>query len=614
MLFTGCTDSNSVAPSGSAGSTLSAPSLLSITPDTGTAGTTVSVTLNGTGFVAGATTVAVSGIGVTVSASSVQSASSMTATFVIDAVIAAGTRAVRVSTAGGASGTLPFTIVAGSSPAIALPTITSLRQPDGATGTNLAQILSGTNFVAGATTVAVSGSGVTVTDVVVTSSTSLSATFVVDGAAALGARNVTVTTPAGTSAPAIFTVTTPSQVSCSPGTQTVVVGAKASFSAVSGFSSFAWSAPGGTPATGPDSSTFATTYAAAGTYTVTVTRGTTATCSVTVQPLPPKIGTFTATPTTVQAGHSTTLSWTGITNATSCAIDHGVGPVPCASGSASTVPGSSVTYTLTATGAGASVTASVAVVALPHGSQTFNFSGAQQNFVVPAGVTSITVQASGGEGSVESGGTTLTGKGGSVTATVAVTPGETLAVFVGGQAPSSPIGPGGFNGGGSAPMQSPPVVNNSAGGGGGASDVRQGGSALANRVIVAGGGGGGGFKNFGGNGGAGGGLTAGAGGTVFDSSGGGGGTQTAGGAGGAIFAGITAGASGQLGIGGAGGLGNVPGGGGGGGYFGGGGAGSSTSDPTSGGGGGSSFTAPGATNVAHTMGDHSGNGVVLITW
>ena len=61
----------------------------------------------------------------------------------------------------------------------------------------------------------------------------------------------------------------------------------------------------------------------------------------------------------------------------------------------------------------------------------------------------MTIQALGGQGGLGfdgSGG----GKGGSVTATISVTPGETLAIFVGGQggdATNNQAGAGGFNGG-----------------------------------------------------------------------------------------------------------------------------------------------------------------------
>ena len=63
----------------------------------------------------------------------------------------------------------------------------------------MAVTLTGTNFVAGATTVTVGGSGVTVTNVTVGSGTSLTANFVLDPTAAEGPRTVTVTTASGTS-------------------------------------------------------------------------------------------------------------------------------------------------------------------------------------------------------------------------------------------------------------------------------------------------------------------------------------------------------------------------------------------------------------------------------
>src|SRR5260370_383189 len=69
-----------------------------------------------------------------------------------------------------------------------------------------APTLTGTNFVAGTTTVAVSGSGVTVSAVTVTTATSLTATLTMASTATSGARNVTVTTSSGTSAAQILTV------------------------------------------------------------------------------------------------------------------------------------------------------------------------------------------------------------------------------------------------------------------------------------------------------------------------------------------------------------------------------------------------------------------------
>jgi len=79
------------------------------------------------------------------------------------------------------------------------------------------------------------------------------------------------------------------------------------------------------------------------------------------------------------------------------------------------------------------------------GTQTFKFTGGGQNFTVPAGVKSISVTGSGSGGFAG-------GVGGVLKATIPVTPGQTLAIFVGGQGggPGSGGAPGagGFNGGG----------------------------------------------------------------------------------------------------------------------------------------------------------------------
>jgi hypothetical protein len=95
---------------------------------------------------------------------------------------------------------------------------------------------------------------------------------------------------------------------------------------------------------------------------------------------------------------------------------------------------------------------------------TFIYTGLEQTYTVPAGVSAVTITAvgaPGGAGNPVAPG----GKGASVTATVAVTAGATLYVLVGGPGvEQTDAGPtvGGFNGGGSS----------DAGGGGGASDVR----------------------------------------------------------------------------------------------------------------------------------------------
>lgn len=232
--------------------------------------------------------------------------------------------------------------------------------------------------------------------------------------------------------------------------------------------------------------------------------------------------------------------------------------------------------------------------------ETFVYTGAAQSFLVPAGVCAVTVNMYGAEGA-DAGGSIVAGKGGRTTATIAVTPGESLGVYVGGTPTGDEI-LGGFNGGGDAGIG---TNNESRGeGGGGGSDVRQGGSELSDRVVVAGGGGG--RSNGSGNGGDGGGETG------VDGTGnapGGGGTQSAGGTA------VGNGQAGALGEGGDAGDGfNIAGGGGGGGYYGGGGASGAPEEDAnfSGGGGGGSGVGPAGT--AFETGVREGNGLIDFTY
>lgn len=228
---------------------------------------------------------------------------------------------------------------------------------------------------------------------------------------------------------------------------------------------------------------------------------------------------------------------------------------------------------------------------------TFNFTGAEQQWVVPTGVTQVGIDASGASGwSGENAG----GRGANATGSLNVTPGETIYIYVGGQGTvatvlNTPMG-GGFNGGGHGQSNYTDPVN-SVGGGGGASDVRQGGNGLANRRLVAAGGGGS-TDNTGTCGGDGGGLT-GLDACVLDSyHNGKGATQSAGGdAGGALGQGGNADNT------------MTPwNGGGGGGYYGGG-----VSTEHSGGGGGSSYIG-GVTGGAMLAGQVTGDGQIVLTY
>ena len=161
-----------------------APTLTSVAPNQGVRGTTVAVTLTGTNFVVGATTVTVSGSGVTVTNVVVGSSDVADRQLRARSGRSDGARTVTVTTAGGTSGAQTFTVTVPLPPGA--PTLTSVSPNQGIRGTTVAVTLTGTNFVAGATTVTVGGSGVTVTNVAVGSGTSLTANFVLDPAAADG--------------------------------------------------------------------------------------------------------------------------------------------------------------------------------------------------------------------------------------------------------------------------------------------------------------------------------------------------------------------------------------------------------------------------------------------
>jgi hypothetical protein len=278
-----------------------------------------------------------------------------------------------------------------------------------------------------------------------------------------------------------------------------------------------------------------------------------------------------------------------------------------------------------------------------QGNKTFKYTGREQAFKVPAGVTKITVVARGAAGGGESGSYSgyryqYFGRGGRVYAIIPVKAGQTLYVFVGGQGSDAAAG---FNGGGI------PGPGGGSYGGGGASDVRQGNEGLSDRVLVAGGGGGqGGSRDA--IGGRGGGSIGGTGGSYCyrgsSCIGGGpgvGGSQSqggSGGAGGSSYEPGRPGTPGTFGTGGSGGSGGCyygsgncgcgyangcPGAGGGGGYFGGGGGGGGAGEyasiyggPGGGGGGGSSYIEPSAIKFHSWQGwkKATGDGLVVFIW
>ena len=258
--------------------------------------------------------------------------------------------------------------------------------------------------------------------------------------------------------------------------------------------------------------------------------------------------------------------------------------------------------------------------------QSFQFTGHEQEYRVPAGVTAVHVTAVGAQGAgspdVGTGYIGVGGFGAFIGGDLQVTPGELLFVEIGG---NGVVGAGtSFNGGGAAP-------GSEAGSGGGASDVRTcsaaattcpgAGSSLGSRLLVAAGGGGAGANKQAASPASDGGAAGAVGGDAnaresgFGGQPGGASAGGAGGAGGASGGSNTVGApgaEGSLGAGGAGGsapaadnngdiAGYGPGGGGGGGLYGGGGGGGGFFGG-GGGGGGSSLVPTGGSSSTDTTG------------
>lgn len=240
---------------------------------------------------------------------------------------------------------------------------------------------------------------------------------------------------------------------------------------------------------------------------------------------------------------------------------------------------------------------------------TFNYSGSIVNWTVPAGVTSVHIEARGAQGGWNTSSTAQPGMGAVMGGDFTVTPGQQLKILVG-QQPSNGSGNGGGGGTFVTDMSNNPLIV--AGGGGGSSQGADSPDKHGQVGTTGGtGAGGGGIGGMNGNGGSIGasGFQSGAGGGLLTNgadgwtTGTGGSAFVNGGAGGAT----NAPANGGFGGGGSGSSYVV--GGGGGGYSGGGSGGNSTAGV---GGGGGSYN--GGTNQVNTGGANTGNGMVLISY
>jgi hypothetical protein len=171
----------------------SGPTLTSISPASLALGGVIPITLTGTNFASGAT-VAVSGAGVTAGSVTVVSATQITAVFTVASNAATGSRSVSVTSNGLTSNAVAFTVI--RPPA---PTLTAPASPNqGRLGQSVAVTLLGTNFIPGGTGIVfTSGTGVTATNIMVISSTQMTATFVIAANASLDGRLFKVFTSGG---------------------------------------------------------------------------------------------------------------------------------------------------------------------------------------------------------------------------------------------------------------------------------------------------------------------------------------------------------------------------------------------------------------------------------
>ncbi len=168
-----------------------APTLVSIVPNTGNRLQTLDVTLFGTNFINGQTTVSF-GNNINVNSITFTSSTQVTANLTLAVNAALGARNVTVSNPGPLGGTA--TLENGFTVGVAIPTLTSISPTFGNRGQTLNVVMLGSNFTGGVTT-ADFGSGITVNSVTVNSATQLTANITLAANAALGVRDVSVANP-----------------------------------------------------------------------------------------------------------------------------------------------------------------------------------------------------------------------------------------------------------------------------------------------------------------------------------------------------------------------------------------------------------------------------------
>jgi hypothetical protein len=152
----------------------------------------------------------------------------------------------------------------------------------------------------------------------------------------------------------------------------------------------------------------------------------------------PIIARFDATPTQIQPGQSSTLTWV-VQNATSVSIQPGVGTNVSNTGSSTVTPNTTTTYTLTATGPGGSVNASVTVTVGGGGGNPQIIRFEANPITIQPGQSSTLSWTTNGASSVSISGLGTQPLNGSTTVSPATTTTYTLTASSGNESVSAPI-------------------------------------------------------------------------------------------------------------------------------------------------------------------------------
>jgi uncharacterized repeat protein (TIGR01451 family) len=176
------------------------PVLTELFPASGVPGFSTTVTLSGAGFSPDLTVFA--GIAIGVGDVTVFGPTSAAATFAIAPNAAVGPRGVWAGNAGGTSAPVTFTVLPPP------PVLTVVTPASGLPGTSVTVALSGGSFVPGATFVNPM-EGIAVSGIAGTAANAMKAVFTIAANATPGPRDVTLTTPSGTTNPRTFTVLQP---------------------------------------------------------------------------------------------------------------------------------------------------------------------------------------------------------------------------------------------------------------------------------------------------------------------------------------------------------------------------------------------------------------------